>query len=406
MAINIVIPPLGESISEATIATINKKNGESVKMDELLIELETDKVTLELNSPAGGIISSLTVQKGDNVIVGQIIGTISEGGTGDILPVSTEKPQMEKEVPSVSSSSPAQGNFSPAVRRIIEEQNLKTNNIEATGKDGRITKGDALSALNTPKTSIQVNSSKEEKVGSSISHQATDRNEMPIKMSKIRQVIARRLKESQNTAAILTTFNEVDMSSIMSIRSEFQDVFIKKYGMKLGFMSFFMKACIIALKEIPAVNAEIRGDEVIYKNYCDIGVAVGTEEGLVVPVVRNADKMGFAQLEKSVYEFGQKAKQGKISLEELKGGTFTISNGGTYGSLLSTPIINPPQSGILGMHKIQERPVAIKGQVVVRPMMYTALSYDHRIIDGKEAVTFLVRIKELLEDPRRLVLDI
>ena len=288
--------------------------------------------------------------------------------------------------------------LAPSVKRIAEENNLNLEGVSGTGKDGRLTKGDALS-ISSSTTTLPV-------VQNVAQNTADARGENPVRMSKLRQTIARRLKESQNTAAILTTFNEVDMSAIMALRKEYQDVFIKKYGIKLGFMSFFMKACTVALKEIPAVNAEIRGDEIIYKNYCDLGVAVGTESGLVVPVIKNAEKMNLAQLEKAVFDYGQKAKDGKITVADLQGGTFTISNGGTYGSLLSTPIINPPQSGILGMHKIQERPMAINGQVVIRPMMYLALSYDHRIIDGKEAVTFLVRVKELLEDPRRLVLDI
>ncbi len=284
----------------------------------------------------------------------------------------------------------ATSGLAPSVRRIAEEENLDLTGVKGSGKDGRITKGDALQ-MSAQTHNVIVN---------------VDRKQDAVKMSKLRQTIAKRLKESQNTAAILTTFNEVDMTNVMSLRKDFQDTFQKKYGIKLGFMSFFIKACIVALKEIQAVNAEIRGEEIIYKNYADVGVAVGTDNGLVVPVIKNADKMNIAELEKAVFDFGVKAKEGKITVADLQGGTFTISNGGTYGSLLSTPIINPPQSGILGMHKIQERPVAINGQVVIRPMMYLALSYDHRIIDGKEAVTFLVRVKELLEDPRRLILDI
>jgi 2-oxoglutarate dehydrogenase E2 component (dihydrolipoamide succinyltransferase) len=380
MSVNIVVPPLGESISEATIANITKKVGDAIKIDELLIELETDKVTLEVNSPATGVLSFISVKTGDTVIVGQIIGAIE---AKDVFISSHTSPNT----PSKTEVKVEQG-LAPSVRRIAEE-GLNLAGVQGSGKDGRITKGDALSiASNTSKT---INNEREEKA---------------IKMSKLRQTIAKRLKDSQNTAAILTTFNEVDMTAVMALRKDYQDIFTKKHGIKLGFMSFFIKACIIALEEIPAVNAEIRGDEIIYKNYKDIGVAVGTESGLVVPVIRNAEKLSISGLEKAVFEFGQKAKEGKITVEDLKGGTFTISNGGTYGSLLSTPIINPPQSGILGMHKIQERPMAINGQVVIRPMMYIALSYDHRIIDGKEAVTFLVRVKELLEDPRRLVLDI
>jgi 2-oxoglutarate dehydrogenase E2 component (dihydrolipoamide succinyltransferase) len=384
MAVNIVVPPLGESISEATIAKITKKVGDAVKLDEMTIELETDKVSLEINSPAGGVISKLDVKEGDTVVVGQVIGAIDDNGVAP-----TPAPAIKTETAEAKQSVATSG-LAPSVRRIAEEENLDLTGVKGSGKDGRITKGDALQ-MSAQTHNVIVN---------------VDRKEDAVKMSKLRQTIAKRLKESQNTAAILTTFNEVDMTNVMSLRKDFQDTFQKKYGIKLGFMSFFIKACIVALKEIPAVNAEIRGDEIIYKNYADIGVAVGTENGLVVPVIKNADKMNMAELEKAVFDFGVKAKQAKITVADLQGGTFTISNGGTYGSLLSTPIINPPQSGILGMHKIQERPVAINGQVVIRPMMYLALSYDHRIIDGKEAVTFLVRVKELLEDPRRLILDI
>ena len=404
MSVNIVIPPLGESISEATIASITKKVGDTVKMDELIIELETEKVTLELNAPASGVITSISVKSGDVVIVGQNVGTIDEKATvGAAKPAAPAPSAPVQTAPPVQTAMPAQNSaktqeLAPSVKRIAEENNLNLEGVSGTGKDGRLTKGDALS-ISSSTTTLPV-------VQNVAQNTADARGENPVRMSKLRQTIARRLKESQNTAAILTTFNEVDMSAIMALRKEYQDVFIKKYGIKLGFMSFFMKACTVALKEIPAVNAEIRGDEIIYKNYCDLGVAVGTESGLVVPVIKNAEKMNLAQLEKAVFDYGQKAKDGKITVADLQGGTFTISNGGTYGSLLSTPIINPPQSGILGMHKIQERPMAINGQVVIRPMMYLALSYDHRIIDGKEAVTFLVRVKELLEDPRRLVLDI
>jgi 2-oxoglutarate dehydrogenase E2 component (dihydrolipoamide succinyltransferase) len=387
MSVNIVVPPLGESISEATIANITKKVGDSIKIDELLIELETDKVTLEINAPATGVIANLSAKVGDVVIVGQVIGAIE---AKDVASMPKAEAQKQESSPKVDVKSGLE--LAPSVRRIAEEEGLNLAGLQGTGKDGRITKGDALAIASSGlKTAVSVVSEREEKA---------------VKMSKLRQTIAKRLKDSQNTAAILTTFNEVDMTAVMALRKEYQDVFTKKHGIKLGFMSFFIKACIIALEEIPAVNAEIKGDEIIYKNYKDIGVAVGTESGLVVPVIRNAEKLGIAGLEKAVFDFGQKAKEGKITVEDLKGGTFTISNGGTYGSLLSTPIINPPQSGILGMHKIQERPMAINGQVVIRPMMYIALSYDHRIIDGKEAVTFLVRVKELLEDPRRLVLDI
>jgi 2-oxoglutarate dehydrogenase E2 component (dihydrolipoamide succinyltransferase) len=398
MSVNIIIPPLGESISEATVVNISKKIGSKVKIDEHLFDLETDKITLEVTALSAGEIKTFDVKDGMTVAAGQVIGTIDETASGNVATetsTKTAEKAVEKPAPTQTSSDLK---LSPAVQRIASEENLDLKGVSGSGKDGRITKGDALSMANPS----QVNTSQEIKTSNS----ASIRMENPVRMSKLRQTIAKRLKESQNTAAILTTFNEVDMTAVMSLRKEYQDAFTKKHGIKLGFMSFFIKACIVALKEIPAVNAEIKGEEIIYKQYADIGVAVGTESGLVVPVIRNAEQLNIAELEKAVFDYGQKAKEGKITLEHLKGGTFTISNGGTYGSLLSTPIINPPQSGILGMHKIQERPVAINGQVVIRPMMYLALSYDHRIIDGKEAVTFLVRVKELLEDPRRLVLDI
>ena len=386
MAINIVIPSLGESISEATIASITKKIGDAIKMDELIIELETDKVTLEINAPASGVLSTLIVKEGDTVIVGQEIGTIDPEGT------STESEPNKAPEKETTSNSEVEKGLAPSVKRIAVEENLDLSNAKGTGKDGRLTKEDALNIASQRIAQPSV--------------QSSNRQNDVVKMSKLRQTIAKRLKDSQNSAAILTTFNEVDMSAIMQIRKEYQETFIKKHGLKLGFMSFFIKACITALKEIPAVNAEIKENNIIYKNYTDIGVAVGTETGLVVPVIKDADKLNLIELEKAVFDFGKKAKEGKITVADLQGGTFTISNGGTYGSLLSTPIINPPQSGILGMHKIQERPVVVKGEICIRPMMYLALSYDHRIIDGKEAVTFLVRVKELLEDPRRLILEI
>ena len=378
----IKVPPLGESISEATIASIVKKAGVSVKTDELLVELETDKVTLEINAPFDGTIAEWVVKEGDTVTVGQIIGKINAGAVASVQANQPTKAPEKHESTGLS----------PAVNRIVHENNLNPQEIQGTGKDGRITKGDALSHM--------------EGGVKTASAPISTRNEEVVKMTKLRQTIAKRLKESQNTAAILTTFNEIDMTNIMELRKKYQDDFQKKYGIKLGFMSFFAKACITALKEIPAVNAEIRDNTIIYKNYCDLGVAVGTENGLVVPVVRDADKMSIFELEKAIYDFGIKARDGKISLEDLQGGTFTISNGGVYGSLLSTPIINPPQSGILGMHATQKRPVVINDQIVIRNMMYIALSYDHRIVDGKEAVTFLVRIKQLIEDPARLVLGI
>ena len=403
MSIEIKVPALGESVSEASIAKLHKKVGDAVKADELILELETDKVTLEVNAPANGAITELKVKEGDSVKVGDLIAIMQAGAQASTQQVVHSNAQNSvlpsHNIPASQNNSTNNAFLSPAPKKIIAENNLDANKISGTGKDGRITKGDALEALNNNANSSHGTNLSSNSNGSS---KPTER----VKMSKLRQKIAERLKESQNTAAILTTFNEVDMSAIMAIRSDYKEIFEKKHGVKLGFMSFFVKACIIALKEIPAVNAEIDGTDIIYKNFYDIGVAVGSPQGLVVPVLRDADKLNLAQIEKGIAELGTKARDGKLTLPDLAGATFTISNGGVYGSLMSTPIINPPQSGILGMHKIQERPMVVNGEIKIRPMMYLALSYDHRIIDGKEAVTFLVRIKELLEDPRRIVMDI
>lgn len=391
MTIEIKVPALGESVSEAAIAKLHKKVGDAVKADELIVELETDKVTLEVNAPANGVISALNVKEGDNVKVGDLIASMQEGGAA------------VKAAPAAQQAAPAQvaaqvapqlqHQLSPAPKKLAAENNVDTSKITGTGKDGRVTKGDVLEAISTPAQVAPAAQS---------GGKPTER----VRMSKLRQKIAERLKESQNTAAILTTFNEVDMTEVMALRAQYKDVFEKKHGVKLGFMSFFVKAAVTALKEIPAVNAEIDGTDIVYKNFYDIGVAVGSPQGLVVPVLRDADRLNLAQVEKGIGELGVKARDGKLTIPDLTGATFTISNGGVYGSLMSTPIINPPQSGILGMHKIQDRPMVVGGEIKIRPMMYLALSYDHRIIDGKEAVTFLVRIKELLEDPRRLVLDL
>lgn len=381
MTIEIKTPTLGESVSEATIAKWHKKEGEFVKQDELLAELETDKVTLEVNALSSGTLKKILKPQGSSVKQGDVLALVEEGG---VAAIKTAPIQEQKVVKSFDISSSG-----PAARKIADEKGIDTSSISGSGKDGRITKGDVLSVSSAPIYAVD-NSVREERV----------------KMTKLRQVIAKRLKDSQNTAAILTTFNEIDMSAVMALRNQYKDLFEKTHSAKLGFMSFFVKAVVAALKEIPAVNAEINGDELIYKNYYDLGVAVGGPQGLVVPVLRDADKKSMAEVEKEIVSFGNKAKEGKLRVEELIGGTFTISNGGVYGSLLSTPIINPPQSGILGLHKIQERPVAIKGEVKIRPMMYVALSYDHRIIDGKEAVTFLVRVKEAIEEPARLLLSI
>jgi 2-oxoglutarate dehydrogenase E2 component (dihydrolipoamide succinyltransferase) len=397
MTIEIKVPALGESVSEASIAKLHKKVGDFVKADELIIELETDKVTLEVNAPANGTISELKVKEGDSVKVGDLVAIMQEGGSAQAMPVASAHSAPNLQTSVASSKISVQHELSPAPKKIATENNVDTSKIAGSGKDGRITKGDVLDVIANGATnnSSQVTSP-------SSGSKPIER----VKLSKLRQKISERLKESQNTAAILTTFNEVDMGAVMALRSEYKDIFEKKHGVKLGFMSFFVKACIVALKEIPAVNAEIDGTDIIYKNFYDIGVAVGSPQGLVVPVLRNADHLNLAQIEKGISELGVKARDGKLTIPDLTGATFTISNGGVYGSLMSTPIINPPQSGILGMHKIQERPMVINGEIKIRPMMYLALSYDHRIIDGKEAVTFLVRIKELLEDPRRLVLDI
>jgi len=389
MTIEIKVPALGESVSEASIAKIYKKIGEAVKADELIFELETDKVTLEVNAPSNGTISQLKVNEGDSVKVGDILAIMSQGGSAVVE--QTKPAILDDKIVVVSNNNASF--LSPAPKKIIAENNLDASKINGTGKDGRITKGDALSSISN---SVVDNSTPV------VAEKLTER----VKMSRLRQKVAERLKESQNTAAILTTFNEVDMSAVMALRSEYKDIFEKKHNSKLGFMSFFVKATVTALKEIPAVNAEIEGNDIIYKNFYDIGVAVGSPQGLVVPVLRNADKLNLAQIETNIAELGKKARDGKLTIPDLTGATFTISNGGVYGSLMSTPIINPPQSGILGMHKIQERVMVINGEMKIRPMMYLALSYDHRIIDGKEAVTFLVRIKELIEDPRRLILDI
>jgi 2-oxoglutarate dehydrogenase E2 component (dihydrolipoamide succinyltransferase) len=399
MTIEIKVPALGESVSEASIAKLHKKVGDSVKADELILELETDKVTLEVNAPSSGLLSELKVKEGDSVKVGDVVALMVAGNGDSSIAKKTES------LPSQTSSANIQSNpvstkndLSPAPKKLVAENNVDISKINGSGKDGRITKGDVLEVISNPQTT----SPNSVNLDNSSSVKPTQR----VKMSKLRQKIAERLKESQNTAAILTTFNEVDMTSIMTIRNDYKEIFEKKHGVKLGFMSFFVKACVVAVKEIPAINAEIDGNDIIYKNFYDIGVAVGSPQGLVVPVLRDAEKLNLAQIEKGIAELGVKARDGKLTIGDLTGATFTISNGGVYGSLMSTPIINPPQSGILGMHKIQERVMVVNGEMKIRPMMYLALSYDHRIIDGKEAVTFLVRIKELLEDPRRLVMDI
>ena len=400
----IIVPTLGESVSEATVATWLKKEGDTVALDEPLVELETDKVTLEVNSPAAGVISSITVQEGEDVEVGALLGEI--GGEGA---AATPVPKVETTpAPVVAAVAPVAEEahkLSPAVTKIVGDNNLDASAIAGTGKDGRITKEDAQNHM-AGGASTGGSSTSAPAPAAALTASNEPREER-VRMSKLRQVIAKRLKGAQETAAILTTFNEADMGAVMALRKEYQERFVKKHDVKLGFMSFFVKAAVQALKEFPAVNAEIDGDEIVYKNYYDIGIAVSTPSGLVVPVIRDCDKKSMAQIEKDIIDVGTRARDGKISMDEMQGGTFTVTNGGVFGSLMATPILNAPQSAILGMHKIQQRPMVMpNGEIEARPMMYLALSYDHRIIDGKESVSFLVRIKEALEDPQRLLLDL
>ena len=412
MAVDIKVPAMGESVTEATVARWFKNEGDAVARDEPLVELETDKVTVEVPAPVDGVIASVAVQTGATVGVGTLLGTIAEGqASAGAKPAPAAKPATPASPPpqpkpaAEPSKQPAAStsdSVMPSVRRISEEEGLDPKSVPGTGKVGRVTKGDMLVAL---ESRAAERSAKPLVVVPAGPRHNADREER-VTMTRLRRTIALRLKELQNTAAQLTTFNEVDMSHVMALRSEYKESFEKKHHVRLGFMGFFVKACIAALKDLPSVNGEIEGDDIIYKNYYDIGVAVSTERGLVVPVVRDADKLSLAEIEAAITDYGTRARDGKLKLEELQGGTFTITNGGVFGSLMSTPILNSPQSGILGMHKIQPRPVAIDDKVVIRPMMYLALSYDHRLVDGREAVTFLVRVKENLEDPQRLLLDI
>ena len=399
------VPTLGESVTEATIGKWFKKPGDAVAVDEPLVELETDKVTIEVPAPAAGVLGDIAAKDGDTVAVGALLGQIKEGA-GAPAAKPAEKPAAAA-APAKPAEKPAAADtpLAPSVRKMAAETGVDPAKLDGSGKDGRVTKGDMLAAIEqaaaqptpVPQTAAQMRAP---------SPADDAAREERVKMTRLRQTIARRLKEAQSTAAMLTTFNEVDMSAVMGLRSQYKDQFEKRHGVKLGFMGFFVRACVQALKDIPNVNAEIDGTDLVYKNYYHIGVAVGTEKGLVVPVVRDADHKSLAEVEKAIADFGRKARDGALKIEDMQGGTFTISNGGVYGSLMSTPILNAPQSGILGMHKIQERPVVVAGKIEVRPMMYLALSYDHRIVDGREAVTFLVRVKELLEDPARLVLDL
>ena len=419
--VEIRVPTLGESVTEATIGRWFKKAGDAVAVDEPLVELETDKVTIEVPAPSAGTLGEITAKDGETVAVGALLGQITEGGASAAAKPAAAPAKAAAAPPAAAVASapapaapkvadkapPTDAPLAPSVRKIATESGIDASTVPGSGKDGRVTKGDMLAAIekaasaptpvNQPAAAVQVRAP---------SPADDAAREERVKMTRLRQTIARRLKDVQNTAAMLTTFNEVDMSHIMAMRAQYKDVFEKKHGSKLGFMGFFTKACVQALKDIPAANAEIDGSDLIYKNYYHIGVAVGTDKGLVVPVVRDCDRKSIADIEKSIADFGRRARDGQLKIDEMQGGTFTITNGGIYGSLMSTPILNAPQSAILGMHKIQDRPVAIGGKVEIRPMMYLALSYDHRVIDGKEAVTFLVRVKESLEDPARLVLDL
>ncbi|MFL5170086.1 MAG: 2-oxoglutarate dehydrogenase complex dihydrolipoyllysine-residue succinyltransferase [Microvirga sp.] len=415
MATDIRVPTLGESVTEATIGRWFKKPGEPVKADEPLVELETDKVTLEVNAPTAGVLGDIVAKDGATVAPGAVLGSIVEGDGTGAKPAAPPKASAPPSAPAKPAAPPpaaqpgkaaAAKDSGPAVARLAKESGVDPSRVAApTGKDGRATKGDMLAAIAAGTAAPAAAPSAPAQARTPSPAEDATREER-VRMTKLRQTIARRLKEAQNTAAMLTTFNDVDMGAVMNLRKQYKDLFEKKHGAKLGFMGFFVKACVQALKELPAVNAEIDGQDLVYKNYYHVGVAVGTDKGLVVPVVRDADRLSIAGIETAIADLGRRARDGKLSIDELQGGTFTITNGGIYGSLMSTPILNAPQSGILGMHRIEDRPVVRGGAVVVRPMMYLALSYDHRIVDGKEAVTFLVRVKEALEDPTRLVLDL
>jgi 2-oxoglutarate dehydrogenase E2 component (dihydrolipoamide succinyltransferase) len=404
------VPTLGESVTEATIGRWFKKAGDAVAVDEPLVELETDKVTIEVPAPSAGTLGDIVAKDGETVAVGALLGQINDGAAAAAKPAAA--PAKAAPPPQAASAQAAkapatEAPLAPSVRKLSAESGIDASTVPGSGKDGRVTKGDMLAAIekaaSAPTPVSQPAASVQVRAPSPADDAAREER---VKMTRLRQTIARRLKDVQNTAAMLTTFNEVDMSHVMAMRTQYKDVFEKKHGSKLGFMGFFTKACVQALKDVPAVNAEIDGTDLIYKNYYHIGIAVGTDKGLVVPVVRDCDHKSIAEIEKSIADFGRRARDGQLKIEEMQGGTFTITNGGIYGSLMSTPILNAPQSGILGMHKIQERPMVVGGKIEIRPMMYLALSYDHRVIDGKEAVTFLVRVKETLEDPARLVLDL
>jgi 2-oxoglutarate dehydrogenase E2 component (dihydrolipoamide succinyltransferase) len=410
MPTEIKVPALGESVTEATVARWLKQPGDTVVMDDPLVELETDKVTLEVNAPAAGTLTEVVAGEGSNVAVGAVLGRIGDGAVkpapaakAQAAPAAAKPAAAPAAAPAASSGNGADvlARSGPAARKLAAETQIDVSKIAATGKDGRVTKADIAAAAAKPAPAPVP-------TPAPVAREPRDLGprEERVRMTRLRRRIAERLKEAQNTAAMLTTFNEVDMTEVLAMRERYRESFEKQHGVRLGFMSIFAKACIVALKEIPAANGEIDGDDIIYKNHYDIGIAVGTEQGLVVPVVRDADQLSFAEIEKRVADLGRRARDGKLSLDELSGGTFTITNGGVYGSLLSTPILNPPQSAILGMHKIQKRPVVVGEKIEVRPMMYLALSYDHRLIDGREAVTFLVRVKECIEEPQRMLFGV
>lgn len=411
MATDVQVPTLGESITEATLGQWLKKPGDTVQADEPIASLETDKVAVEVPSPIAGVLGEQLVSEGDTVAVGAVIARIDASGAAAGKAAAPAAPQpaaeearAETESAAAAQAEPAQAlTLSPAVRRLVLEHGLDPSQIKGTGRDGRLTKDDVLNAAKTQGQAVKVVAAQS---APAAAVKGAARNEERVRMTRLRQTIAARLKEAQNTAAMLTTFNDVDMTAVMEARNRYKDLFEKKHGIRLGFMGFFVKAATLALRDIPGVNASIEGDEIVYRDYADVSVAVSAPQGLVVPVIRDADKMSFAEVEKTIADFGKRAKNGTLKLEEMKGGTFTISNGGVFGSLLSTPIINPPQSAVLGMHRIDDRPVVRDGQIVIRPMMYLALSYDHRLVDGREAVTFLVRMKEALEDPTRLLIDL
>ena len=405
------VPALGESVTEATVATWFKKPGEVVSIDEMICELETDKVTVEVPAPISGTLSEIIANEGETVAVDALLAVLNASKENKLTPETKQKSDNDNQDNEAKTDKPhtdVDVHVAPSAKKALVEAGIAKDQITGSGRDGRIMKEDVKNAIlgKEQNQSLEKVARESIPVSSKSSNQTTNRREERIKMSRLRQTIAKRLKDSQNTAAMLTTYNEVDMTAVIDLRQEYKELFEKKHGVRLGFMSFFTKACCQGLKEIPEVNAEIDGDEIIYKNYVNMGIATGTPTGLVVPVIRSVDEMSFSEIEKQIAEKGLRARDGNLSMADMQDGTFTISNGGVYGSLMSSPILNPPQSGILGMHKIQDRPIAENGEIVIRPMMYLALSYDHRIVDGKGAVTFLVRVKEALEDPRRLLMDL